>query len=308
MTRRILLIDDDRLQFRLTQAHFKNFRGEVFDLDWAETYEEGLATLMEGKHVACLLDYQLGERNGLELIREAVEKGTTTPIIFLTAESSDRVDIQAMNAGALDYLVKGEISSRTLERSLRYALKLAETLEKLRQLATRDQLTGMLNRREFDRILAEEEERSRRFGHPFSLVLMDIDHFKKVNDTHGHQAGDLVLQAVAKRLGEVLRTVDRAARFGGEEFALIIMQADRKAALETAKRAVEAVARTPISIGADGELAVTISAGVAEVPADATTGAELVSASDKSLYSAKTHGRNRAVSYDVLSAKSRAPI
>lgn len=308
MTRRILLIDDDRLQFRLTQAHFKNFRGETFELDWAETYEEGLATLLEGKHVACLLDYQLGERNGLELIGEAMEKHCHTPIIFLTAESSDRVDIQAMNAGALDYLVKGEISSRTLERSLRYALKLAETLDALRRLATRDQLTGMLNRREFDRIIAEEEERSRRFGHPLSLVMVDIDHFKKVNDTHGHQAGDLVLQAVARRVSEELRTVDRAVRFGGEELALIVMQADRHAALELAQRAVAAVSRTPIAIGPDQALAITISAGAAEMPSHAATGAELVAAADKALYSAKSHGRNRAVSFDSLSAKSRAPL
>jgi diguanylate cyclase (GGDEF)-like protein len=308
MTRRILLIDDDRLQFRLTQAHFKNFRGEVFDLDWAETYEEGLATLLEGKHVACLLDYQLGERNGLELIHEAVEKGAHTPIIFLTAESSDRVDIQAMNAGALDYLVKGEISSRTLERSLRYALKLAETLDALRRLATRDQLTGLLNRREFDRIIAEEEERSRRFGHPLSLVMIDIDRFKKVNDTHGHQAGDRVLQTVARRLSDGLRTVDRIARYGGEELALIIIQADRHAALEMAQRAVAAVSATPISIGPDQALAVTISAGTAEMPHHGATGAELVAAADKALYAAKTRGRNRAVSYDDLSSRSRAPI
>lgn len=300
MSRRILLIDDDRLQFRLTQAHFKNFRGDRFDLDWAETYEEGLATLLEGKHVACLLDYQLGERNGLELIREAVAGGSHTPIIFLTAESSERVDIEAMNAGALDYLVKGEISSHSLERSLRYALKLAETLAALRQLATRDQLTGMLNRREFDRILAEEEERSRRFGHPFSLVMLDIDHFKKVNDTHGHQFGDLVLQAVARRLSEGMRTVDRVARFGGEEFALILMQADRGAALEMAQRACVAVASAPIAISPDQALSITVSAGVAEIPTNAATGAELVAAADKALYVAKSRGRNRAVAFSDL--------
>jgi diguanylate cyclase (GGDEF)-like protein len=205
-----------------------------------------------------------------------------------------------MNAGALDYLVKGEISSHSLERSLRYALKLAETLAALRQLATRDQLTGMLSRREFDRILAEEEERSRRFGHPFALVMMDIDHFKKVNDTHGHQIGDLVLQAVARRLADGMRTVDRVARFGGEEFALILMQADRAAAFEMAQRACVAVARAPIAIGPDQSLPITISAGVAEMPANATTGAELVAAADKALYAAKSRGRNRAVAFSDL--------
>ena len=158
MSRKILMIDDDRMQYRLTQAHFKNFRGEDFTLDWAATYEEGLARLLEGSYAACLLDYQLGERNGLELIRAAVAGGSHTPIVFLTAEASERVDIEAMNAGALDYLVKGEISSRTLERSLRYALKLGDTLEALRKLATHDQLTSLLNRREFDRYIGKTGE------------------------------------------------------------------------------------------------------------------------------------------------------
>jgi two-component system cell cycle response regulator len=300
MMRKILMIDDDRMQFRLTQAHFKNFRAESFVLDWAATYEEGLEKLLEGKYAACLLDYQLGERNGLELIRAAVAGGSHTPIVFLTAESSELVDIEAMNAGALDYLVKGEISSRTLERSLRYALKLGDTLEALRKLATHDQLTSLLNRREFDRILAEERERSRRFGHPFALVLVDIDHFKSVNDTYGHPAGDAVLQEVAIRLTRGLRDVDRAARFGGEEFALIIMQGDRKVALEAAQRACAAVQSSPISIEGGPELKLTVSAGAAAMPADAMSGAELVVAADKALYAAKSRGRNRAVGFSDL--------
>ncbi|MEY2881394.1 MAG: hypothetical protein RLZZ15_3774, partial [Verrucomicrobiota bacterium] len=230
MARPLLLIDDDRMQFRVTQAQVKNFAGGSYELEWAATYEEGLEKLMTGNHVACLLDYQLGERDGLQLIREAMAGGCRTPIVFLTAETAERVDIAAMNAGALDYLVKGEITPQALERSLRYALKLGETLEALRRLATRDQLTGLLNRREFDRILAEEDERARRFGHALALVMVDIDHFKAVNDTHGHPAGDAVLREVARRVADEVRTVDRVARFGGEELAMILMQTDRAGA------------------------------------------------------------------------------
>src|SRR3954464_1320530 len=165
MRRSILLIDDDRLQFRLTQAQFKSFRGEQYDLEWASDFDDGLEKLMSGVHAACLLDFQLGDRDGLQLIREAVARGCRTPIVFLTAETAHRIDVEAMNAGALDYLVKGEITPRMIERSLRYALKLGETLEALRELATRDQLTGLLNRREFERVLVEEEERAARFSH-----------------------------------------------------------------------------------------------------------------------------------------------
>ncbi|HVU24570.1 MAG TPA: diguanylate cyclase [Opitutus sp.] len=300
MVRKILLIDDDRMQFRLTQAHFRNFRGEAFELRWAETYEEGLVKLKTGEFAACLLDYQLGPRTGLELIGEAQKAGCQTPIVFLTAESSERVDIAAMNAGALDYLVKGEITSHSLERSLRYALKLAETLEALRRLATRDQLTGLLNRREFDRILAEEAERSQRFGRPFALVLVDIDHFKMVNDIHGHQAGDAVLQEVARRLTGLARSVDRVARFGGEEFALIIMESDTAVGLDMAWRACASMERDPVRVRDFGVLAVTVSAGAASMPADAKTVDDLIAAADKALYAAKARGRNSAVPFSGL--------
>ncbi|MCX6951587.1 MAG: diguanylate cyclase [Verrucomicrobia bacterium] len=300
MARKILLIDDDRLQYRLTQANFKNFQGEQYDLEWAETYEDGLAKLLAGGHAACLLDYQLGVRDGLQLIREAVAQGCRTPIVFLTAETAERVDIAAMEAGALDYLVKGEITPRMLERSLRYALKLGDTLEALRRLATRDQLTGLLNRREFDRILGEEEERVRRFGHPLALVMIDVDHFKSVNDTHGHPVGDVVLREVARRVGGLLRAVDRIARFGGEEFALILMQTDRAAALEVARRVCAVVEREPVLAGERVALNITVSAGVAALPADGKSGSDLVAAADRALYAAKARGRNRAVSFNEL--------
>jgi len=297
MNRRILLIDDDRLQFRLTQAHFGNFRAEHFDLDWAGTFEDGLARLLSGDYVACLLDYQLGPRNGLELIRRAVAAGCRTPIVFLTAESSERVDIDAMNAGALDYLVKGEISPAALERSLRYALKLGDTLEALRRLATRDPLTGLLNRREFDRILGEERDRSHRFGHSLALVLVDVDHFKSVNDTHGHPAGDAVLREIARRLADQIRTVDRVARYGGEEFALILLESDRATAHETARRVCAAVERDPIFAHETLPLHLTVSAGVAVFPDNAATAEGLVEAADKALYAAKAGGRNRAIAF-----------
>jgi len=298
--RKILMIDDDRLQFRITQGHFKNFQAEIYELEWAATFEDGLARLLAGGYVACLLDYQLGPKDGLQLIREAIAAGCRTPIIFLTADSSSQVDIEAMNAGALDYLVKGEISPRSLERSLRYALKLGDTLEALRLLATRDQLTGMLNRREFDRIMAEEAERSQRFGQPLALVMVDIDHFKAVNDTHGHPAGDAVLKEVAKILTAQLRTVDRVARFGGEEFALILVQTGRGAAGDVAQRVVEAVAANPVVIQGGPTLSLTISAGVAVLPNDVSRIDLLVGAADRSLYAAKRGGRNRVVLHAEL--------
>ncbi|WP_414663318.1 GGDEF domain-containing protein [Horticoccus sp. 23ND18S-11] len=295
MPRKVLLIDDDRLQFRLTQAHFDNFQTDRYDLEWAETYEDGLSKLMSGAYAACLLDYQLGERDGLQLIREAVARQCRTPIVFLTAEAADRVDIAAMNAGALDYLVKGEITPRMIERSLRYAGKLAETLEALRLLATHDALTGVLNRREFDRILAEEADRALRFGHTLSLVIVDVDHFKRINDTQGHPVGDVVLREVARRIAQQVRTVDRVARMGGEEFGLVLVQADQASALDVARRVCAALRTAAVTVNETLQLPVSVSAGVATMPGDAGTASTLVAAADKALYAAKTAGRDRAV-------------
>ncbi|SDR67503.1 diguanylate cyclase [Opitutus sp. GAS368] len=297
--RRILLIDDDRLQQRLMQGLVQNFRGGAFELDGAQTYAEGLKKLLSGKYAVCLLDYRLDAQDGLALLREARIAGGETPVIILTADDSEEVDIAAMEAGAVDYLVKATINPRLLERSIRYALKLGETLAQLRQLAQRDELTRLLNRREFSRILNEEWDRSVRFKRPFALVMVDIDHFKKINDTHGHQVGDEVLRHVASLLAGQVRTVDRVARYGGEEFALIMIETDGKNAAEHIKRLGVLLAETPCFVESKNlTVEVTLSAGVATSIGDATSATDLVGVADKALYAAKKGGRNRIVMAD----------
>lgn len=293
--RPLLLIDDDRLQSCMVRQQLRAFRRDHFQMEWASTYEEGLERLLSGKHEVCLLDYQLGDRDGLELIRAAKEAGCEVPIVFLTSESSSDIDIEAMNAGALDYLVKGEISPSTLERSIRYALKLHDTLAELNRLATHDELTGLLNRRELNRILAEESDRSARFGRPFSLVMLDLDHFKQVNDQHGHAAGDQVLQETARRITRPLRKTDRVARFGGEEIAVLLLELTGSQAADVAQRLVDEVRQSPYVLADGQELAVTVSAGLATLPDVAATGDQLLGAADAALYRAKEAGRDQLV-------------
>jgi len=297
--RKILLVDDDELQQRMVQLHLGKFRREKFELEYAPTYEDGLRKLLDGNHAACLLDYHLGERDGLELLREARAAGCEIPVIILTAEDSDEVDIAAMEAGAVDYLVKTALNSRLLERAMRYALKLGETLAQLRQMAQRDELTRLLNRREFNRILTEEWDRSVRFKRPFTLAMVDIDHFKKINDTHGHQVGDEVLRHVASLLDGQVRNVDRVARYGGEEFAIIMVETDRKSAVEGMQRLGLLLAETPCVVPVSNQtIEVTLSAGVATSLSDAGSASDLVAAADKALYAAKRGGRNRIVATD----------
>ncbi len=288
------------MQIRLTQQYFKQFKSEQFELDWASSYEDGYARLLGGNYAACLLDYQLGPRDGLELIREARTSGCQVPIIFLTAETGEDVDRAALEAGAFDYLVKGEISTRTLERALRYSLKLSETLKALHDMATRDPLTRLLNRREMMRILNEEWERSQRFTQPFSLIMLDIDRFKLINDTHGHPAGDTVLGHIGQLLSSVSRSVDRISRWGGEEFAILVLQANRQSGLEAAQRICSSLAALQVTLDTGVKLNVTMSAGVASSLEDAKQLDSLIAAADRALYAAKQSGRNRAVSFAEL--------
>jgi len=225
-------------------------------------------------------------------LREARKRGCHTPVIFLTADSSECVDEAAMEAGASDYLVKGEITPRMLERSIRYSLKLSEAMLELRLLATRDGLTGLRNRRAFDALLAEEVNRAHRLGHPLALVVLDLDRFKSINDTHGHPVGDAVLATAARALESEVRTIDRVARIGGEEFAVVLMETDKAEALVVAERLVAAVREHPVGIEDGKTLVVTISAGLAVLKAD-DTDASLLAAADKALYAAKKEGCNR---------------
>lgn len=290
MPRRVLLIDDDRMQSMLTKALFGQFRQEKFELEWVDSYEKGLDRLLNGEYAACLLDYQLGEHDGLSLLRKAVAAECHTPIIFLTAETGENIDMQAMDAGAMDYLIKGEINPASLERSLRYALKLGETLEALRMLATHDALTGLLNRREFDRIIKEEHERAKRFGRSYAIIILDIDHFKLVNDRFGHDVGDVVLKRVCERVRQRLRTMDVLCRLGGEEFIVLAPGVRAEQAAVLAEALWQILREEPI----EGAGAITASFGVTDWRAGESA-ASMLTRVDAAVYQAKQEGRDRVV-------------
>jgi two-component system cell cycle response regulator len=174
---------------------------------------------------------------------------------------------------------------------------MAEMLEKnqteLKALAVRDGLTGLFNHREFYRRLEEEIERVRRYGHPCSLLMLDIDHFKKINDTHGHQAGDRVLRILANWIRSEVRPTDQVSRYGGEEFTIILPETPETEALKAAERIRKGISECEITLLNGEELNVTLSFGVATFPNDAKSAEELVAHADRALYAAKDAGRNR---------------
>lgn len=287
-SQKILLIDDDATMSEMIRLMVGAFRRGTFSVTHAATYEEGLKELLTGAYTLCLLDYHLGARDGLELLREAKAQQCHTPIIILTGDSGEETDLAAMDGGAADFMNKIELNPRGLERAVGYALKMSETVGELRDLASVDELTQLPNRREFDRRLKEEWQRAGRFRRPLSLVMIDLDRFKAINDTYGHPAGDEVLRHAARLLTSQTRQMDCVARLGGDEFALLLVGTDRAGAEIVASRVRQLAATTPCRIPTRNlSLEVGVSAGVATWPDDALTQGSLVASADAALYEFK---------------------
>jgi diguanylate cyclase (GGDEF)-like protein len=164
--------------------------------------------------------------------------------------------------------------------------------EEARRLSVTDGLTGLYNYRYFQLTVAKEIERASRFERPLALLMLDLDHFKRVNDVHGHQRGDTVLVELANRVRRTVRDVDILARYGGEEFVAILPETDARGAGQAAERIANAVRRRPFGAPGEDPLEVTISVGVALYPAHGTTAAVLLRRADEALYTAKRAGRD----------------
>jgi diguanylate cyclase (GGDEF)-like protein len=184
------------------------------------------------------------------------------------------------------------------------SLSNARMLRRLEELATTDGLTGLLNKRAMIEIAEQKLSAARRFQRRLSVLVADIDHFKKVNDTHGHDAGDVIIKGLGEMLRRAKRTTDAVARFGGEEFVIICEETDARGAVLLAERVREELGRATFHApGKDGSAAiqVTCSMGIATYPEDGTTWDELFKAADEALYGSKRAGRNR-----VTAAKGEA--
>ena len=180
---------------------------------------------------------------------------------------------------------------------------MTEHLEKARNelecLSRQDGLTGILNRREFDRLFRIEFSRAVRFGHNLSLIMIDIDHFKSINDEHGHLAGDNVLRILTTIVEKTIRDIDQFARYGGEEFTLILPEVDRHGACTLAERIRKLVEVANFGDADGNPVHITLSAGVADYPEHGTSEKDIIYAADKALYKAKHKGRNRVICAEI---------
>ncbi len=308
---KILLIEDDEDDYMFIRECLFDSRDHIkAQLDWVQNYRGGLKDIEKGDHDLYLIDYFLEAGSGLDLLNEAVKAGCQAPMIVVTGNSDREIDQAALKAGAMDYLVKDRLDGELLERSIRYALERNRLLKKIRELAVRDSLTGLYNRRELHRFLDYELVKSKRYNHTLSVLMMDIDHFKEINDQHGHRVGDQILMQVAQIILTNTRACDLPARYGGDEFIIIEPETPPRQGWCGAERLRKLVAAQPMHFGEDGTNAgiirVSLSIGVTGYPADAEDATTLIDRADEALYRAKYQGCNCVVRYAAGEEKAQS--
>jgi diguanylate cyclase (GGDEF)-like protein len=275
----------------------------------AQVAPDGLVAekmLVEWAPDLVLLDLNVPHRTGAELLREIRKKdrehGVFIPVIVLTGVYTTRNDkINYLNQGADDFLPKPFDTVELMAR-VRSLLRLRDMYKRSQYLATHDFLTRCYNRRYLMDFLDREVARVKRYKQPFSFLMLDLDHFKDINDRFGHEAGDQVLLHVGFRLQDFFRAVDCVGRLGGDEFAAILPDCGPDEASKVAERLLVTLSKPAQKEGLSDEVAslVSFSVGIASFPAHATEKDELVHLADVAMYEAKKEGRNR---YKLAPAK-----
>jgi diguanylate cyclase (GGDEF)-like protein len=298
----ILLAEDNPVSRKLLEKTLVKAGHEVTSV---ENGRKALELFNEEFFPIVLTDWMMPEMDGLQLCR-AIRKNASPGYVFiilLTAKDSKDDIISGLEAGADDYLTKpfnhAELIARlqTGKRILELERSLKRANEEIRILSITDPLTGSYNRGYLTEHLPQEIKRTRRYGHHLSLVLCDIDYFKKVNDTYGHQVGDQVLKEFVRCVRKSIRdNVDWVARYGGEEFLIVVPETDTRGASHLAERLRGAISQMVIKVQEKG-MHITASFGVTAfgpaTPDDKISPEAMISQTDKFLYQAKQEGRNR---------------
>ncbi|MDF3065071.1 MAG: response regulator receiver modulated diguanylate cyclase [Polyangiaceae bacterium] len=298
---KILLADDEPIA-RTMLEHW--LVGWGYEVTLARDGEAALQALKDDPELRLLVvDWVMPKKDGIEVCK-AIRNGPQEPyvyVVLLTAKDDKSDIIAGLDAGADDYLVKpcNPLELKVRLRAGRRVIELQEQLvkarESLRFEAMHDSLTGLLNRGAVLEQLTKELVRAARHGAPVSVLMGDLDHFKSINDTHGHVAGDAVLRETARRLKVGVRAYDSVGRLGGEEFIAVLPECDSKTGLSVAQRLCRSLADQPTSHGGK-HIAQSISIGVAATDQYGSARAEeLIRAADAALYRAKHAGRSRAL-------------
>lgn len=294
----ILIAEDDPVSRRLLEASLKKWGYQVVSAcDGAQAWD--LLQQVDAPNLA-ILDWMMPGLSGPEVCRNVRTQGREpyTYILLLTARNQKEDLIEGMEAGADDYITKPfdaqelKVRLRAGRRILELQAELVAAREALREQATHDSLTRLWNRSSILDILKRELAKAERETASVGLIMADLDHFKQINDTHGHLAGDEVLREAARRMQASLRSYDAVGRYGGEEFLIVSPGSSQTSVIHLAERLRSAMHREPLLVG-QKSLSFSISLGVAAAQGMATTPEVLIRAADEALYRAKELGRNR---------------
>ena len=294
---RVLLIEDNPGDVRLIREMLSEGEDVLFHLDCVGRLSQGLEYLSTRTTGVVLLDLSLPDSYGFDTFLKVYAHSPKVPIIVLTGHDDQTVALSAVKTGAQDYLVKGKLDRELLLRSMQYSIERKRYQEQLEYQANYDALTGLPNRNLLhDRL--RQSVFAQRFVRSIGVVFLDIDHFKFVNDSLGHNTGDKLLQKVAERLSESVRDGDTVARLGGDEFILILNDQTGQEVIYRAMQRIISKVSEPIEI--DGqELLVTASAGISLYPQDGPDVETLLKNADAAMYRAKEKGRNNFQFYTV---------
>ena len=296
-TIRVLLVEDDDEDALIFCRHADGMKGLRMSVAHVATVAEAMSRLAAAGFDLVFIDLNLESGGtGMDMLKRLRNEGEGIPAVVVTGSGDETRAVEAIHAGAYDYLPKDALSADLLERTVRNALQRlslekerARMIRELRELSVTDELTGIANRRSMMRKLEEEVWRSDRTGHSFALLMLDLDHFKEVNDRHGHQKGDQVLRRCAAVLQQNVRRTDLLARYGGEEFCVLLPETSLGGARRAAEKVRQAVVDLPPPVP-------TVSVGVACWQARSSF-EDMLRQADEALYKAKAAGRNRVVAY-----------
>ena len=306
---RILLVEDNAVDAQLAQDILSDWNADQFEVVHVTDLKQALAASGRDRFQAVLLDLSLPDGHGLSTLQEVQGTSPGIPIVVLSGFADQAAALQAVQQGAQDYLVKGQIQGDLLARSIRYAIERKRTEERLTYLAQYDQLTGLVNRALFRDRLEQAVVRARRTNQGFALLLLDLDRFKAVNDTLGHDAGDTLLKIVADRLKGCVREVDTVARMGGDEFTIILEGTATEPGAETvARRIVQSIAQ-PCAVSGR-QVSVGVSIGVTLFPQDQSGLDDLLKHADAAMYQAKQQGGDSFAFFSLVpsSRSARTPL
>ncbi|NQZ82172.1 MAG: EAL domain-containing protein, partial [Colwellia sp.] len=302
---KILIVDDNQVD----RIHIKRMMKRSDPLNTiieVEDVDSAISILSDQQFDAILLDYNMPKKNGLELLKEVrcENLDRNSAIIMMSTSEEEELAMECLQAGAQDFIAKSDITGYRLRRAIlgaqaRFNMeqKLKDSYQKVKQLAEQDSLTKLANRYIFDESLKSSIESNKRNQCKTGLILFDLDHFKYVNDTHGHDVGDHLLQKVVRRIHTCLRGTEVFARLGGDEFAIILNHLERVDDTEKVALRILRVLVKPFKIS-EAQINMSASVGIAISPDDATSASDLFKRADMAMYKAKALGRNQIAFFE----------